>query len=133
MRSLLPLCALAMLLGACGGEDSSDAGTPQPETRLRITYREDADARTLLARLECEPAGGDHENAEEACRRLGELDDPFAPTPPDAVCTEIYGGPQTAIVTGTLRGDAVDAAFSRENGCEIERWDRHAFLFPGGS
>ena len=133
MRSLLPLCALAMLLGACGGEDSGDAAAAQPETRLRITDREDADARIRLTRLECNPAGGDHADPEDACRRLDELDDPFAPTPTDAVCTEIYGGPQTANVTGTFRGDAVDAAFSRENGCEIERWDRHAFLFPGGA
>jgi Subtilisin inhibitor-like len=132
MRSLLPLCALAMLLGACGGEDSGDAAPAQPETRLRITYREDADARTRLTRLECDPAGGDHADPEDACRHLDELDDPFASTPTDAVCTEIYGGPQTANVTGTFRGDAVDAAFTRENGCEIERWDRHAFLFPGG-
>jgi len=39
------------------------------------------------------------------------------------MCTQIYGGPQTATVRGSWGGQAVDASFSRENGCEIARWD----------
>ena len=59
---------------------------------------------------------------------LPELKDPFAPVPSDAMCTEIYGGPQTATVTGTLRGEPVNARFSRTDGCQIARWDKHAAL-----
>ena len=44
------------------------------------------------------------------------------------MCTEIYGGPQTATVTGTFRGEPVSAEFSRTNGCEIARWDGHVAL-----
>ena len=58
-----------------------------------------------------------------------DLADPFAPTPGGAVCTEIYGGPAVAKVEGLYRGETVDATFVRTDGCEIERWDRHAFLF----
>ena len=39
------------------------------------------------------------------------------------MCTEIYGGPQTATVTGTFAGAKVSTALARTNGCEIGRWD----------
>jgi hypothetical protein len=132
MRSLLPLCALALLLGACGGDDEADTGPPEPDTRLNVTYRADGDADPERTILECDPAGGDLPDPEEACRRLAALEAPFEAIPPNATCTEIYGGPQTATVTGRQGDEAVDASFSRENGCEIARWDTHAFLFPGG-
>jgi hypothetical protein len=53
----------------------------------------------------------------------------FAPVPGDVVCTQIYGGPQQALVTGTLDGRKVRARFKRTNGCETARWQRLAFLF----
>jgi hypothetical protein len=133
MRSLLPLCALAMLLGACGSDEAASTAPPEPDTRLNITFREDKDAEPQLTILECGPAGGDHASPEEACRRLAALEAPFEATPPNMACTEIYGGPETAKVTGRLGAKAVDTSFSRENGCEIARWDRHAFLFPDGT
>ena len=46
------------------------------------------------------------------------------PLPPDSVCTQIYGGPEEAEVVGTLNGEQVNATFSRQNGCEIDRFDR---------
>lgn len=39
------------------------------------------------------------------------------------VCTQEYGGPEVATVKGTLDGEDVDASFSRQNGCEISRFD----------
>ena len=47
----------------------------------------------------------------------------LAPTAGDKACTQIYGGPQTASITGTLRGEHVDARFKRTDGCEIARWE----------
>jgi hypothetical protein len=38
--------------------------------------------------------------------------------------------PACARVDGLYRGETVDATFTRIDGCEIGRWDRHAFLFP---
>jgi hypothetical protein len=52
----------------------------------------------------------------------------FAPVAPDTVCTQIYGGPREALVTGRLDGRRLRARFKRSNGCEIARWDRVAFL-----
>jgi hypothetical protein len=80
--------------------------------------------------LRCGPAGGTLPQAAQACRRLAALDDPFAPVPDDAVCTQVYGGPQTARVTGRFRGRPVWVRFGRGNGCEIARWRRVDFLFP---
>lgn len=43
--------------------------------------------------------------------------------PTGQACTEIYGGPDIATVSGTLRGDAVDTTFHRNNGCGIADWE----------
>jgi subtilisin inhibitor-like len=83
--------------------------------------------------LTCAPRGGTLPNRRAACTRLNALKAPFAPTRKDAVCTEIYGGPEEALVTGRFRAGPVRASFNRKDGCEIGRWARVAFLFPGTS
>ena len=80
--------------------------------------------------LRCTPVAGTLPHRAAACRRLLRMTRPFRPVPKDAACTEIYGGPQTAFVTGRLRGRRVRASFNRHDGCEIGRWDRVRFLFP---
>ncbi|HEV8249045.1 MAG TPA: SSI family serine proteinase inhibitor [Gaiellaceae bacterium] len=122
--------ALAALAAACGSDAGSAAAAPSG--RLTITVwpqgQEAGGARRWT--LQCGPAGGTHPHPARACSRLAALADPFRPVPRDAVCTEIYGGPQEALVTGTYRGHRVNARFSRTNGCEIARWNRVAVLFP---
>jgi hypothetical protein len=81
--------------------------------------------------LRCAPVGGTLPHRATACRRLAALKKPFAPTPANVACTEIYGGPQVALVTGRFRGRPVRAHFDRKDGCEIARWQRVGFLFPG--
>jgi hypothetical protein len=122
LRLILVLAAAA-IVGGCGAW-SDDADPAEPSTRLEISvWRAGTDGPVRTATVEC-PAQND------VCDRLAELDDPFAPLPGGAVCTQIYGGPQVAEVRGTFEGDPVNARFNRTNGCEIERWDRVAFLFP---
>ena len=79
--------------------------------------------------LRCGPPSGTLPRAAAACARLGALSDPFAPVPADAMCTQIYGGPEQARVTGVYRGRRVRALFKRTDGCETERWARVGFLF----
>jgi len=121
---------LALLAAACGSDDGSAAATPTG--RLTITVWPEGMAAGDGRRwtLQCGPAGGTHPRAAKACARLALLSAPFRPVPADVVCTEIYGGPQEALVTGTFRGRRVHARFNRVNGCEIARWDRVAVLFP---
>jgi hypothetical protein len=69
-------------------------------------------------------------SASPSCRKLAAVPwSAFAPTPSERPCIEIHGGPQEALVTGTFRGRRVWARFSREDGCEIARWNRLSFLF----
>ena len=46
------------------------------------------------------------------------------------MCTEQYGGPAVAEMEGRFQDIAIDAQFSRINGCEIARWDRAGALLP---
>ena len=66
----------------------------------------------------------------EAVRRFGE--DVFFPKPgPPKMCTQQYGGPQVAVVTGRFQGREVHSEFSRTDGCEIARWRTMAPLLGG--
>lgn len=122
-------CAMALLSG-CGEEDDGAGGsaTPpgaEPAAKLTVTVRpEGPDGPARERRIECERVGPRAD--EPVCRRLSTRQ--LAPVPERTVCTSIYGGPAVGRVTGTIRGERVDARFSRTNGCEIARWDRNAAL-----
>ncbi|WP_432544983.1 SSI family serine proteinase inhibitor [Kineococcus sp. SYSU DK002] len=96
---------------------------------------DDGNGSTRTWQLTCSAggAGGDHPDAENACAAIAAARDPWAPVPADMACTMVYGGPQTATVTGTWGGVAVDARFARNDGCEIARWDRLAPLLQPGT
>ena len=56
----------------------------------------------------------------------------FFPKPgPPKMCTQQYGGPQVAVVTGWFLGREVASQFSRTDGCEIARWRAMAPLLGG--
>src|SRR5206468_1369900 len=115
MRASIVLLMLAAIVAG----SASALTAPSSGTSLRITYWEDS-ARPLDGvtwTLRCNPAGGTLQRPARACTRLlaGGVK-LFAPTPKDAVCTEIYGGPQKTRVTGTVRGQPVWTTFSRTNG-----------------
>ncbi|UVJ40091.1 serine protease inhibitor [Arthrobacter sp. CJ23] len=56
----------------------------------------------------------------------------FFPEPqPFRLCTQQYGGPQVAVVTGWFHGRKVNSRFSRTDGCEIARWRTMAALLGG--
>jgi hypothetical protein len=113
--------ALGLAAASLGGAGRTD---------LRVAYRADAGAPARVATLRCGPPGGTVAHPVVACRRLHALGRAaFAPTPRGMACTQIYGGPQTALVTGTLDGARVWARFTRRDGCEIARWNRVSFLF----
>lgn len=53
----------------------------------------------------------------------------FALPDPNRMCTQQYGGPQKARVTGTLDGKPVDKEFSLTDGCRIAEWQAMQPLF----
>ena len=86
--------------------------------------------QTVTWSLRCDPAIGSLPGPSRACRLLRALRDPFAPVPPDEVCTQIYGGPQVALVRGTFLGRRIWTYFKRTDGCQTGRWNHLTFLFP---
>jgi hypothetical protein len=126
VRFLPLLLICATFVAACGAERSASDGL------ARLTVRVDADgakgpdhARSL--KLDCASAAQSATCAAAAKVTPAEL----APTPGGVACTQIYGGPQTATIAGTLRGKPVDASFSRVNGCETARWGHVQPLLDG--
>jgi hypothetical protein len=103
-------------------------------TKLTVTVRMSPTAQPITRTLTCDPAGGTAPQPAAVCAQLTSVaaakgGDPFAPTPKGQMCTQIYGGPQTATIKGTFKGKPVDTTFGRKNGCEIKRWNDLAALF----
>ncbi|MFN0281631.1 MAG: SSI family serine proteinase inhibitor [Kineosporiaceae bacterium] len=107
------------------------ATSPAPGPTDLTVVAGDGSGTSTTWRLTCDPPGGDHPDAEAACAALAAHGaTALPPVPKDQVCTMVYGGPQTATVTGTWRGERISASFSRTNGCEISRWESLAALLP---
>ena len=65
-------------------------------------------------------------SAAAACTALAEveIENYLVDGPPsDQVCTQIYGGPDTAHLVGRVNDRPVDIVVSRANGCGISSWD----------
>ncbi len=61
-----------------------------------------------------------------ACTQLGEADVLERLTtgaPAGQACTDIYGGPDVATITGEINGETVDTTVDRADGCGIADWD----------
>ena len=126
---------IAVLIAAIGcGAGQGTAGST-PATALTISFwPEGRDSGTPEKwTLRCNPAGGTVPRSAAVCRQLLALTKPFAPTRKTLVCTDLYGGPQQATITGTFRGDRVWTQIGMRDGCQISRAKRLAFLVPGFS
>lgn len=98
-----------------------------------LTVVLDDGSGTTTWHLTCNPTGGNHPDPQLACSVLGAQGErALPPVPAGTMCTELYGGPQKATISGTWRGQRVSARFSRTNGCEIARWDALRGLLPSG-
>jgi hypothetical protein len=120
------LAVAALLAGACGGDDGDDTTASADMLTIGLTDPEASPPLDESWRLQCGPPSGTLPEAATACERLSALEDPWSPVPPDAACTQLYGGAHVLTVRGTFGGEPVDARFTRINGCEIERFDRIA-------
>ena len=131
MRIAIVIAALIAVVG-CGAGSAARTASPAPAD-LKITVwpdgRAEGDAKTYT--LRCAPAAGTLPKVATACSKLVPLPRPFGPVSRDVVCTEQYGGPQQALITGRYNGRSVWAMFSATNGCQISRAKRIAFLLPG--
>jgi hypothetical protein len=110
------------------------AADPAPVT-LTVHYTNTAQVRRV-AHLRCrgDSARADgflRTSARPACRRARAIAGFLASTPdPTRVCSEIYGGPQRARITGTIGARHVDRAFKRTDGCQTADWQDAIPLVP---
>jgi hypothetical protein len=118
----LLLIAAAVLAGC--GSDEPNPSAPGNDTlaQLVITVDDDGEGGAPARELTLDCAEPTDSQACGAVAGVSARD--LAPTPADTACTQIFGGPETATIKGTIRGEPVDATFSRSDGCEIERWER---------
>jgi hypothetical protein len=111
MAPRILLCCLALV--GCGAEEEGAA--PAPATELTVRVDRDGKGPEPAKEAQVRSAPG---------LRLADLE----PVPDDVACTQQFGGPETATISGTLDGRRVDARFARTNGCEIARWEKVAPL-----
>lgn len=98
---------------ARGGDEPGPSGAVE---RLTVTFRPDVGAKPVFVKVACSGA-----DVSPACAGL--TDDLLAPVAADRVCTMVYGGPEVLTITGQRDGKRIDSSFSRQNGCEIARWN----------
>ncbi|MFJ5692377.1 SSI family serine proteinase inhibitor [Arthrobacter sp. NPDC093125] len=105
------------------------SGPGKGEAELAITVKPSQDATAVSYTLVCKEgapaAESQHPGAAAACAALKEnaaiLNEPGPRK--DVSCTQQYGGPQVATVTGVVDGIPVERTFMLRNGCEIGAWN----------
>ncbi|MFJ3958767.1 serine protease inhibitor [Arthrobacter sp. NPDC090010] len=108
---------------------STSPGTPSGADAISLTVArvDQPGAATVTLRLECRAgkaaAGSTVPDPAAACALLNSQPGLLGPAQkPGTACTDLYGGPETARVTGTLNGKPVEAKLSRTNGCSTAQW-----------
>ncbi|WP_052274057.1 SSI family serine proteinase inhibitor [Arthrobacter sp. L77] len=95
---------------------------------LTVSVQQDASSDPVQYVLECVDGvsgpASTHPNADAACATVARLGTAFFTARPnkDVVCTQQYGGPQTASITGEIDGTSVVGSFALTDGCQISRW-----------
>lgn len=129
-RLLLTLTALALIaVAACGGDEPIGGG-PFPVADLEVVV-EHPDRDTISYQITClgdtaTITGEVDLDDQAACEALAREDVQrrlIEGPPADQICTEQYGGPDTATITGTIDETPVDTVIDRTNGCGISDWD----------
>ncbi len=106
----------------------SSSAIPDGTVDLTVSIKSTAEAQSEDYVLSCSDNAVDPAttlfNGQGACARVLELGTEFFQAKPDPnkMCTQQYGGPQTAKVSGTINDQQVSATFSLTDGCEISRW-----------
>lgn len=79
--------------------------------------------------------GSTHPAAGPACALVAARPELLAPPPRNRLCTQQYGGPEVATVTGMVGGAPTNRRFTRTDGCGIAEWSAAEPLLgaPGGA
>ena len=101
------------------------AGNAELAIMVKPSGTDAAQNYTLVCQGGMPSAESRHPAAETACAALKDNPSILSPSTKNTAqaCTEQYGGPQTATVTGVVDETPVEATFARTNGCEISAWN----------
>ena len=133
------LAALTALLVLAMAGVAGDAGShPGHSNTILSIVVDDGAGGVKRAKLRCLQSGTSatgflrKRRWHRLCAGAEQLAD-FLRTPPDPerVCTQVYGGPQTARIRGYVDARPVDRGFDRRDGCGIEDWRRARMLLGG--
>jgi hypothetical protein len=126
------LLAVVALLAACGGGGGSTTRDARTAVAITVWPQGQGKGPAVTAQLVCDPVSGSLPDPARACAVLADAKGRTAlePTPANAMCTELWGGPAEARIVGSLDGEPVDARLSRANGCEIARWEALSAVLP---
>jgi hypothetical protein len=109
------------------------AGDP---VRLTVTFTRDSGPRRV-AHLRCTATRSRADGflgtvgARRACAHARRVTGLLSTDPdPNRACTEIYGGPERARVTGRIGSRRIARGFSRADGCQIADWRSAMPLLP---
>jgi LysM repeat protein len=128
-RSVVALVGIICIFTTVGGA----ASAADSSVRLTIEASTGSVSSVLVpteATLQCD--GGAHatgflqRNARSACTlvRSGAVTTVVSQHRKPRLCTEEYGGPQRARITGTIGTRRVDVSIDRNDGCGMGEWDR---------
>ena len=103
-------------------------------SNLTVSYHPSPSSQVIF-KVSCltHSISGTHPNKKAICAAIAKQGTRlFAPVPAGTACTQIYGGPETAAIAGTVKGRKINSKFSRTDGCQIARWNtaRAFFTFP---
>jgi Subtilisin inhibitor-like len=129
----LPLLSILSVPSTAAASTAAASPSPPGGDRLTVTMDDGEESLTTYV-LNCGPDGvaaGTHPDPWGACDRLEGIGGPVRPVASERVCSMIYGGPQTAFVSGTWHSVPVHERYSRANGCEIDRWQSMEPVLPG--
>lgn len=134
--TLTSIASAVLLLSSCTITVDIDGAKPNPNPPIQqefsasidISYAADENTDAVTYNLNCDVDGnasGTHPNPTVACSTLEEAYSNYiaiVSSKRDA-CTMIYGGPETATISGLIRDTEIYVSLSRGNGCEIAEWD----------
>jgi hypothetical protein len=132
-RALIAAVAIGALVFALAGAGSGSGGDA---VRLTVTFSREPGARQV-AHLRCTASGARADGflrsvgARRACATARRIAAFLASRPdPNRACSQIFGGPERALVAGTIGGRRVRRSFARTDGCKVADWRRAMPLLP---
>ncbi|HUR85262.1 MAG TPA: hypothetical protein VMY78_07945 [Solirubrobacteraceae bacterium] len=140
-RLAISAVVVIALLAGCGedGADSTAAPGADDDAPVALSIRySDGAGQVLTGTLRCTESEqratgslGRRAPAAQQCSHVRDITSLLIQEPPaDRSCSEVFGGPQTVRITGTIGDRRIDRRFRRTNGCEIADFTRVSGALP---